>query len=115
MRIAVVSETWPPEVNGVARTAARFAEALRQRGHDLHVVRPRQGAADCAAPDEFLVRGMPIPRYPNLRAGLPAKNLLARLWRFRRPEVVHVVTEGPLGWSALAAAQRLGLAVVADF
>jgi glycosyltransferase involved in cell wall biosynthesis len=115
MRIAVVSETWPPEVNGVARTAARFAEALRQRGHDLHVVRPRQGTDDCAGPGEFLVRGMPIPRYPNLRAGLPAKRLLERLWTFRRPDVVHVVTEGPLGWSALAAAERLRLPVVSDF
>jgi glycosyltransferase involved in cell wall biosynthesis len=115
MRIAVVSETWPPEVNGVARTAARFAEALRLRGHDLHVVRPRQGAGDCAGAGEFLVRGMPIPRYPNLRAGLPAKGRLERLWTFRRPDVVHIVTEGPLGWSALAAAQKLRLPVVSDF
>ena len=115
MRIAVVSETWPPEVNGVARTAARFAEALRLRGHDLHVVRPRQGAGDCARADEFLVRSLPIPRYPNLRAGLPAKGRLGRLWTFRRPDVVHIVTEGPLGWSALAAARALRLPVVSDF
>lgn len=115
LRIAVVSETWPPEVNGVARTAARFVEALRALGHDLQLVRPRQGAADCAGEQEILMRGLPIPRYPNLRMGLPAKSALVRRWTFRRPDVVHIVTEGPLGWSALRAAEKLKLPVVSDF
>jgi glycosyltransferase involved in cell wall biosynthesis len=115
LRVAVVSETWPPEVNGVAKTAARFVEALRSRGHDLQLVRPRQGANDRAGSEEVLMRGMTIPRYPDLRMGLPAKAALVRLWSFRRPDVVHIVTEGPLGWSALQAAEKLRLPVVSDF
>src|SRR5918995_1453035 len=115
LRVAVVSETWPPEVNGVARTAARFVEALRARGHEIRLARPRQGSADRAGAEEVLMRGMAIPRYPNLRMGLPAKNALVRLWTFRRPDVVHIVTEGPLGWSALRAAEKLKLPVVSDF
>lgn len=115
LRVATVTETWPPEVNGVARTAARFVEALRSRGHDIQVVRPRQGGADRPAAEEVLTYGAAIPRYPQLRMGLPAKNALVRLWSFRRPDVVHIVTEGPLGWSALQAAKKLKLPVVSDF
>jgi len=115
LRVAAVSETWPPEVNGVATTAARFVDGLRQRGHQVQLVRPRQGGADRPAAAEILTRGMTIPRYPELRMGLPAKNALVRLWSFRRPDVVHIVTEGPLGWSALRAAEKLKLPAVSDF
>jgi glycosyltransferase involved in cell wall biosynthesis len=115
LRIAVVTETWPPEVNGVAKSAARFVEALRSRGHDIQLVRPRQGSGDRGGAEEVLMRGMTIPRYPDLRMGLPAKAALVRLWSFRRADVVHIVTEGPLGWSALQAADKLKLPVVSDF
>lgn len=119
MRIAVVTETFPPEVNGVAATAARFAEGLADRGHSIEVVRPRQrGERDRTSrvfSDEILVRGLPIPRYPNLRLGLPATRFLARRWTTRRPDIVHVITEGPLGCSAIRAARSLGLPVVSDF
>ena len=53
--------------------------------------------------------GLPLPGYPGLRFGLPAKSRLLREWRHERPDVVHLVTEGPLGWSALGAARRLGM------
>jgi len=115
LRVATVSETWPPEVNGVAKTAARFVDGLRQRGHQVQLVRPRQGGADRPAAAEILTRGMAIPRYPELRMGLPAKNALVRFWSLRRPDVVHIVTEGPLGWSALRAAEKLRLPAVSDF
>jgi glycosyltransferase involved in cell wall biosynthesis len=120
LRIAVVTETYPPEVNGVSLTVARFVEGLRRRGHDIGLVRPRQARAERAAADgagfhEVLVRGLAIPRYPSLKLGLPAKRALERLWTCRRPDVVHIVTEGPLGWSALRAAEKLRLPVVSDF
>jgi glycosyltransferase involved in cell wall biosynthesis len=118
MRVAVVSETYPPEVNGVARTVARMVEGLHAREHDLQLVRPRQ-AAQSATPrqrlEEILVRGMPIPRYPELRMGLPSKRALVRLWSARRPDIVHIATEGPLGWSALSAASYLRLPISSDF
>ena len=116
MRVAVVTETYPPEVNGVALTVARFIEALRQRGHEIQLVRPRQDGADSAVTgerfQEVLTRGVPIPHYPNLKMGLPAKRALERLWTYRRPDVVHIVTEGPLGWSALRAALKLRVPAV---
>jgi len=119
LRLAVVTETYPPELNGVATTAARFVEELRILGHQVQLVRPRQSEADAAKGEvgfeQFLVRGLAIPRYPDLKLGLPAKRSLERLWAFRRPDVVHAVTEGPLGWSALQAAAKLKLPVVSDF
>ena len=119
MRVAMVSETFPPEVNGVARTVALVLEGLRRRGHEIQLVRPRQHPEDRGAAEdgfqELLLRGIPIPRYTQLRMGLPAKRALLRAWSQWRPDIVHIATEGPLGWSALAAARRLRLPVAADF
>ena len=119
LRVAVVTETYPPEINGVAATIARAVAGLHERGHELQLLRPRQDETDSAAQDEryaeVLLRGLPIPRYPQLKMGLPSKKALLRLWSTRRPDVVHLVTEGPLGWSALQAATALKLPVVSDF
>jgi glycosyltransferase involved in cell wall biosynthesis len=115
MRIALVTETYPPEVNGVAMTLGRLAEGLRKRGHSLQVARPRQGRHDRATCDELVLPSLPIPRYPDLRFGLPTPGTLQRAWREQRPDVVHIATEGPLGWSALGAARRLDLPVSTSF
>jgi len=120
LRIALVTETYPPEVNGVSLTVARIAEGLRQRGHELQLVRPRQAADGSTAQGgnrlrEVLVAGAPIPCYSHLRMGLPAGRELRMLWRRRRPDLVHIATEGPLGWSALRAARELGIVVTSDF
>jgi glycosyltransferase involved in cell wall biosynthesis len=118
LRIAVVTETYPPEINGVAMTISRMVEGLRQR-HVVELIRPRQNRQDSAKAEsslqEVLVRGFPIPRYPGLKLGLPAKQRLIELWSKQRPDVVHLVTEGPLGSSALAAARKLGIPVSSDF
>ena len=122
MRYALVTETWPPEVNGVALTVQGLAQGLVARGHAVEVVRPRQAtdAADTADADEGVlatlrVRGAALPRYPGLRFGLPAARLLSRHWTGSRPDAVYVATEGPLGWSALRAATRLGIPVASGF
>ncbi len=114
-RVAVVTETYPPEVNGVAVTISRIVEGLRAQGHQVQLIRPRQAGDANRTTNDCLMRGLPIPRYPDLRMGLPATGELLRRWREARPDVVHLVTEGPLGWSALRAARRLGLPVVSDF
>jgi len=119
LRVAVVTETYPPEINGVAATIARAVEGLHERGHEMQLVRLRQDKADQAAQEdryaEVLMRGLPIPRYPQLKMGLPSKRALLRLWSTHRPDVVHIVTEGPLGWSALQTARQLRLPTVSDF
>jgi len=119
MRIAMVTETYPPEVNGVARTIGLMAEGLQRRGHFVELVRPPHNGHDYAVRNgsfgEILVGGIPIPRYTQLKMGMPARRTLARRWQEERPDIVHVATEGPLGWSALAAARRLGIRVATDF
>lgn len=119
LNVALVTETYPPEVNGVALTVARLAEGLRQRGHLVQLLRPRQpvdsDAAHAGGEAQLLLRGAPIPCYPHLRMGLPAGRRLHALWSRYRPDIVHVATEGPLGWSAVRVARRLGLALCSDF
>jgi len=119
LRIAFVTETYPPEVNGVAMTIARIVEGLHARNHDVQLIRPRQTGSDAAEQGlrfhEVLMRGLPIPRYPNLRMGVPSKRALVQLWSLHRPDVVHIATEGALGWSALQAATHLKLPVCSDF
>ena len=119
LRVAVVTETYPPEVNGVAMTLGRIVEALQRRRHHVQLIRPRQGVTDRAAQgawlEEVLKPGIPIPRYDGLKIGLPDKGGLLQLWRLKRPDIVHIVTEGPLGWSALAAAVELKLPVSTGF
>ena len=119
MRIAVVTETWPPEVNGVALTLSKLIQLLSQRNHTIQVIRPKQdkfdAGSDHAGWSELLLKGLPIPRYPQLKLGLPSKKKLIQAWSQKRPDLVHIATEGPLGWSALQAAQVLRLPVTSDF
>ncbi len=119
MQVAIVTETYPPEINGVAMTIGRLVSGLQSRGHSVHVVRPRQHAQDQAAYSphysETLVIGLPIPKYQGLKFGLFEVFKLTRLWREQRPDLVHVVTEGPLGWAAVHVAKKLNLPVTSSF
>ena len=124
MHVAFVTETWPPEVNGVALTAERTVDWLRARDHRVTVIRPRQKAdrvgepgRDGADASTWLLPGLPIPMYKPLRFGLPAAGPLQRRWQQpgERPDVVHVATEGPLGASAVRAARSCGSVVTSDF
>lgn len=119
LRIAMVTETCLPEINGVSVSLAHMLHGLLLLGHHIDLVRPRQSARDVAQHKErygeTLVTGLPVPGYPGLKTGLPARRKLLQLWATTRPDIVHIVTEGPLGWSALSAARKLGIPVSSDF
>ncbi len=115
MRYAIVTETYPPEVNGVALTVQGLEQGLRAAGHQVDLVRPRQTSETDPAQDTLLVAGAGLPRYPGLRFGLPAPKRLARQWQQQRPDAIYIATEGPLGWSALRTARRLGIPVASGF
>ncbi len=120
-RICIVTETYPPEINGVALTLARLASGLRALGHVVSIVRPRQptdGRGDGARGRDgelTLIRGFALPRYKEVRVGLPAGAQLRECWGERRPDAVYVATEGPLGWSAVRTANQLGVPVWSGF
>lgn len=88
LRIALVSDAWLPQVNGVTTTLSRCREELEGRGHQM----------DLVSPDLF--RTVPCPRYPEIRLAVAAgRGVRARLDRLA-PEAVHIATEGPLGLAA---------------
>ena len=97
MKIAMVTGTYPPEVNGVARTVQEMVEGLRRRGHAIRLARPRQGDNDQPFLDgnlhEWLGSGIAIPRYPQLKMGLPAKGALVRQWREWRPDIARYTND----------------------
>ena len=117
LHITLITETFPPEINGVANTLGRLCDGLRARGHQVELVRPRQACDQQAASDDavLLCRGWPLPGYPGLQWGQASMHKLLLRWKRHRPDVLYIATEGPLGLSALRAARRLGIAVVSGF
>lgn len=112
LRLALVTETFPPEVNGVARTLGRWADAFAARGHHVRVLHPRRPAEP---PSPLLVHGVALPFYPQVRVGVAGPARLTARLRSPMPDLVHIATEGPLGLAALLAAGRLGLPVASSF
>lgn len=126
VRIAYITETYPPELNGVALTVERTVAHLRASGHEVQVIRPRQaGEPPRDDRSEWRTAGCPIPMYPDLRFGWASGAEFERRWSGRArdaggglqtpPDLVHVATPGPLGWTALRTARALGLPTSADF
>jgi len=119
LHVSIVTETYPPEINGVALTVARWVQGLRRRGFQVDLVCVRQNAdsplAANDAPDNLHLPGFRIPGYPQLQAGWPNGRVLLAQWRQKRPDLVHIVTEGPLGYSALRAARRLSIPISTSF
>ncbi|HWG98550.1 MAG TPA: glycosyltransferase family 1 protein [Pilimelia sp.] len=119
MRIAIVTESFPPDVNGVANSVARIADHLVARGHQPLVVAPAPGVATPAiAPATpypvVRVPSVPLPRYRQVRLGLPARRLAQALVA-HAPDVVHLASPFVLGARGGALARRLGVPTVAVF
>jgi glycosyltransferase involved in cell wall biosynthesis len=88
MRIALVTDAWAPQVNGVVRTLTTVTAELRRRGHEVEVISPD------------LYPSVPCPSYPEIRLALAGRRAVGRhLARFA-PGAIHISTEGPLGWAA---------------
>ena len=114
-----MTETFRPEVNGVAMTLGRLVDGLTERGHQVHLIRPSQGRHDRATVKvnfrEHLAPGFRIPFYTDLHTGLISRGRLRRLWREFQPDVLYVATEGPLGRMAVRQAAAWNIPVVSGF
>lgn len=118
-RVALVTETYKPEINGVTNTLEYLVNGLLERVEQFQLIRPAQGQDDLSYAQGklhvVLVKGFPIPGYKELQFGLPAVIKLFRLWRHYPPSAVYVATEGPLGWAASFVAKRLNIPVLSGF
>jgi phosphatidylinositol alpha 1,6-mannosyltransferase len=118
MRVAIITESFPPDVNGVAHTVLRVAEQLTRRGHEPMVVAPRppRGTRQVGPFPYPVVRvpAVPLPGYPSFRLGLPSRRVAAALAE-HRTEVVHLASPVFLGAHGARVAGRLRLPFVAVY
>ncbi|PZV91537.1 phosphatidylinositol alpha 1,6-mannosyltransferase [Micromonospora phaseoli] len=120
MRIAIVTESFPPDVNGVAHSVVRAAEHLVTRGHQPLVIAPAPPGALRRDTDRYpypVVRipSVPLPRYQGFRLGVPTNNRLAGVLLEHAPDVVHLASPFVLGARAAVLAARHGLPTVAVY
>ncbi|MGH3384115.1 MAG: glycosyltransferase family 4 protein [Nocardioidaceae bacterium] len=114
MRIAIVSESFLPQVNGVTNTVRHVARRLVETGHQPLVIAPGPGDDHHLGVPVVRVRSLPLPRYKSFPVGLPDQVVAQALADFR-PDVVHLASPAVVGYSGLRAARRLGIPTVAVF
>jgi glycosyltransferase involved in cell wall biosynthesis len=90
MKLAIATDAWAPQVNGVVRTLTETISRLKAQGHEVEVV----------APDRFMT--IPCPGYSEIRLALAPRYGVRKTLGTFRPDIVHISTEGPIGWSARA-------------
>lgn len=90
MRLAIASDAWAPQVNGVVRTLTETISRLRSRGHQVEVL----------SPDRFT--NIPCPGYREIRLAVAPRFGVRKMLGAFQPDLVHISTEGPIGWSARA-------------
>jgi glycosyltransferase involved in cell wall biosynthesis len=88
MRLAIATDAWFPQVNGVVRTLSATVVELDRRGHEVELITPQR----------FLT--VPMPGYASIRLAMAPRFGVRRMLDAYQPEVVHISTEGPIGWSA---------------
>lgn len=117
LKIAIVTETWPPEINGVALSLLQLCKGLQALGHKILLIRPQQKnpCLSFKPYQECLVVAQSIPRYPSLKFGWPQFLKVSGAIESFEPDVVHIVTEGPLGLAALQAAKNKQIPISSGF
>lgn len=117
MRISLVTETFFPQINGVSRTLDRLVSYLHDQGDQVQLLTPRYRVTTdrCAASTQVTFPALPLPFYREVLLPLVTRAGVSRELRNFGPDVVHIATEGSLGWAALRAAGKLGLPVVSSY
>ena len=88
MKLALVTDAWQPQVNGVVTTLVELVRELEQLGHEVEVIHPG------------FFRTRPCPGYPGMDIAVAPRRVLAEKLDAFQPDAIHIATEGPLGWAA---------------
>jgi glycosyltransferase involved in cell wall biosynthesis len=86
--LALATDAWFPQVNGVVRSLSTTLELLRQRGHSIEAI----------TPERFVT--VPMPGYASIRLAVAPRFGVRRMLDTMQPDLVHIATEGPIGWAA---------------
>ena len=97
MKIAIVTDAWLPQINGVVTTYVRTIKELQKRGYDVATITPGS------------YRTIPCPTYPEIPLSLVRSATISQTLNQIEPNSVHIATEGPLGWAARRACIASGL------
>jgi glycosyltransferase involved in cell wall biosynthesis len=103
VKIALITDAWFPQVNGVVRSLSTTADHLRARGHEVEVIQPE------------LFRNWPCPSYPEIRLAWGCSASVRGLMDAMRPDAIHIATEGPIGWAARAWCLKRGMRFTTSF
>jgi glycosyltransferase involved in cell wall biosynthesis len=103
MRIALATDAWKPQVNGVVRTLSTTVSQLLSRGHDVELI----------TPERFLT--VPLPGYQEIRLAVAPRFGVRRALTEFAPDIVHIATEGPIGWTARSWCLSQGLPFTTAF
>ncbi|MEO5586844.1 MAG: glycosyltransferase family 1 protein [Novosphingobium sp.] len=103
MKIAIATDAWYPQVNGVVRTLAATVTELDRRGYEVELV----------TPERFTT--IPLPGYSSIRLAMAPRFSARRMLDAFAPDIVHIPTEGPIGWSARGWCQARGVPFTTAF
>lgn len=114
MRVLIVTDTFPPDINGVARTLSTLGAGLSRRGHSVGIVTTVDSAEADSLP-RHVMHSMPLPGYPGLRIGFASSRQMLEVFDDFRPDVLYVATETLMGVAAIRAAGKREIPVVSGF
>lgn len=117
LRIAIVTETYPPDINGVANTLFELVKEL-QKNHEILILRPEDPCYDIKINyniKEIFFPFIKIPFYNEVKLGIPVLQKISDSFKTFQPDIVHIITQGPLGFFSLWIARQRNLPVVADY
>lgn len=118
MKFMIVSDTFPPDINGVARTLQTLARGLASRGHEVSIVTTTEGAEGEKlrhGVDVSSVHSLPVPGYHGIRLGLASRRFFRRKIGEFKPDGIYVAVETLMGCNAIQAARQCAKRVVSGF
>jgi phosphatidylinositol alpha 1,6-mannosyltransferase len=114
MRVAIVTESFLPQVNGVTNSVRHVVDHLIDNGHEALIIAPAPGIGDYRGVRVVRARSVSVPMYKSFPLGLPDRSVEEALAEFG-PDVVHLASPIALGWVGLRAARKLGIPTVAVY